>query len=93
MTAEERVLVVPPEEELLLEELLLEELLLEPLLVGFVIVVSAVLSDEESSEEEHAPKRTSCNRMDSEKRTEKVCFRTLLSVKKDDGIIPPPQTK
>ena len=49
-----------------------------------------MLSVADSSGDEHAAKRISCSRMDSEKKTERVCFWTLLGGKKDDGIIPPP---
>ena len=52
--------------------------------------VTASVSVAASSGEEHAAKRTSCSMMDSEKRTERVCFRTLLGGKKDDGTIPLP---
>ena len=62
--------------------------------LSVVVVVSpadsAAASVVASSGAEHAAKRTSCSRMDSEKKTERVCFRTLLVGKKDDGTIPPP---
>ena len=58
--------------------------------VGTVLLVeSSSVASVDSSGEEHAAKRNSCSRKDSEKRAERVCFRTLLGGKKDDGIIPP----
>ena len=56
---------------------------------AFVSAEAVSLAD--SSDDEHAAKRTSCSRMDSEKKTERVCLCTLLGGKKDDGTtIPPP---
>ena len=83
MTAEERVEVV---------RLSSDAVPVSPVgVVGTVLLVeSSSVVSEGSSGEEHAAKRTSCSRMDSEKRTERVCSRTLLSGKKDDGIISPP---
>ena len=64
--------------------------------VAVVVVVSssAIASTEAaslaaSSGAEHAAKRP-ISRMDSEKRTGRVCVRTLLGGKKDDGTIPSP---
>ena len=86
MTAEERVVVV---------RLSSDAVPVSPVgVVGTVLLVeSSSVVSAASSGEEHAAKRTSCSRMDSEKKTERVCFRTLLGGKKDDGTISPPPVK